>query len=224
MTDTLRRGLIIDVETAPIADAAQYLEEPTAPANYSKPDTIAAYVAKAKAEQLDKCALDLDLARIVAIGVQDEDDNAPMIRLCKTEDAEHAALSWLWSLIQPYPYPRLIGWNLLAFDVPMLQRRSFYLDVKTPPITLGRWKHPDIDDLMLIWSYDGAAKMRSKDFVCRRLGITSSPPDTLTGADIPQAVAEDRWGDVLAHVTADVQKTARLAERMGLFSHTESVL
>ena len=214
---TERRAIIIDVESAPILDAEEFLEDPIPPSNYSKPDTIAAWTAKAKAEQLDKCALDLDLARIVAIGVRHSESDAPLIRICHNGDEEADALRELWSHIQPYPYPRLVGWNLCGFDLPLLLRRSFYLNVPAPHIALGRYRHPDVDDLMLIWSYDGAVKMRSLDFVARRLGIKSQP-DAVTGAEIPRAVAEGRWDVVRAHVTADVEKTARIAERMGLFA------
>jgi hypothetical protein len=35
-------------------------------------------------------------------------------------------------------------------------------------------------------------------------------------AEVAQAVADGRWDAIRAHVTADVQRTARLAEKLGL--------
>ena len=67
-----RRGetmkIIIDLETAALDDAASYLDlaEIKAPANYKDEAKIAAYVEAAKAEALNKAALDFDLARITA--------------------------------------------------------------------------------------------------------------------------------------------------------------
>jgi hypothetical protein len=64
------RYIILDLESHAIPDAATYLTEPVdAPSNYTKPEAIAAYVAKAKQAQLDKAALDIDLARIVCLGL-----------------------------------------------------------------------------------------------------------------------------------------------------------
>ena len=37
--------------------------------------------------------------------------------------------------------------------------------------------------------------------------------------DIALAVAEERWKDVEAHVQADIEKTAALANKLGFFSH-----
>ena len=67
--------IIIDIETAALDDAASYLDlaEIKAPANYKDEAKIAAYVEAAKAEALNKAALDFDLARITAIGIKVDD-------------------------------------------------------------------------------------------------------------------------------------------------------
>ena len=208
----LRGALVFDLESAPIDGAAQYLEEPTAPSNYVKPEAISAYVAKAKAKQLDECALDVDLARIVALGFTNGDGGVSCYPL-KDEQDEREALEHFWGRIQPYPYPRLIGWNVIGFDLPMMIRRSLYLGMAAPSIPLGKYKHPDVDDLMLVWSMDGALKFRSLNFVCKRLGIDI--PDAMSGADVGKAVVENRWEDVVTHCISDVRRTAAVAEKLG---------
>lgn len=216
-SDQSQRGMLVfDVEAAAIGDAAVYLEEPTPPANYSKPEAIAKYVEKAKADQLDKCALDVDLARIVTIATL-HSEHGEAVRVCQTEDEERAALEWFWSLLRPYPYPRLVGWNIVGYDLPLLYRRSLYLGVDAPPMQLGKYRHPDVDDLMLIWSWDGMLKFRSLAFVCKRFGV-DVPGDELTGADIGAAVAAGEFDKVKAHAQADVQRTAALAARLGYFA------
>ncbi len=215
-------AIILDVEATAIDGAAAFIEEPMAPANYKDPKTIATYIEKAKAEQLDKCALDIDLARIVAIGVQGSEYAEPVIYPCQSEREEKAALEALWSIVQPYPFPRLIGWNILAYDLPLLLRRSFYLGVSAPPIQMGKYRHPDIVDLMLTWNFDGLVRTRSLAFVCKRLGIVV--PDGINGAEVPGAIAAGRWEDVIAHARADVERMARIAERLGLFTRSEPVI
>jgi hypothetical protein len=214
-TDHPRSSIVLDCETSALSDAAKYLEEPAPPANFSKPDTIAAWIAKAKVEQLEKASLDMDLARVVCIGVQQE-YSPPVVQLCRDENEERRALAGLWHILGPYPYPRILGWNVL-WDLQMLQRRSFYLGVTSPAIELGKWRHPDVSDIMLMWSYDGQRPFRSLTWVCKRLSIVVDDPLSGGGADVPQAIAEGRWDDVRSHCEADVKRTAAVAARMGLF-------
>jgi predicted PolB exonuclease-like 3'-5' exonuclease len=206
------RRLVFDIETVPLVDAAEYLEEPEAPSNYSKPDAIAKYVEKAKAEQLAKCSLDVDLCRIVAMGWQIEGDRQPSTALVADAD-ESLMLRRFWREVGDH---HLVGFNCLGFDLPVLLRRSLYLGVEAPSIQIDRFKHPKVTDLMDELSYGGKLKLRGLAFYCKRFGI--DVPDPLTGADIAQAVEEGRWQDVEHHVTADIQKTAALASRLGYFA------
>lgn len=211
-----RPALLFDCETAPIVGAADYLETPEAPSNYVKPEVIANYILKAKAELLDRAALDIDLARVVALGALKEGDEEPTIYLCQGEDEERLALEWFWAQLRPYPFPRLVGFNILGYDLPLLLRRSLYLGIKTPPLKIGRFKHDDIDDLMALLNFDDPRKSHKLSFYGKRFGI--SVPDPVTGADIGRLVAEGNWAAVEGHVRADVEQTARLAARMGLFT------
>lgn len=203
--------ICFDIECCPLDDAAEYLEPATAPANYTKPDTIAAYVAKANAEALGRCSLDPDLCRIVAIGWQDE--GATTCAMTTERIAESELLASFWQVFNAHHF---VGYNCLAFDLPVLLRRSLYLGVKAPSIQLDRFRHPQVTDLMQVLSYNGALKFRGLSFYAKRMGLTSDP-DVLTGADIGQAVKDGNWAGIAQHVKADVQKTAALAGRLGLF-------
>jgi predicted PolB exonuclease-like 3'-5' exonuclease len=205
--------LVFDIETAPLTDAAVYIEPADAPANYKDPVKIAAAIAEKNAEALSKCGLDVDLCRVVAIGWQREDEDAPKADMARDDENEAQILADFWRTVGDR---HIVGFNCLAFDLPVLLRRSLYLGVRAPRLQIDRFKHPHVTDLSDELSYGGKLRLRSLSFYCKRFGI--SVPDTMTGADIGQAVAEGRWDDVRAHVVADIKKTAALANKLGFFS------
>lgn len=214
--------LVFDLETAPLPEAADYIEPAKAPGNYKDEAKIAAYIAEKNAENLDGCGLDVDLCRIVAIGWQRENDERPFAlttsssaRRQDTADGltERGLIEAFWAVATGR---HLVGFNCLDFDLPVLLRRSLYLGVKVPPIQIDKFKHPLVTDLMQELCFNGKLKMRGLAFYCRRFGIDI--PDLLTGADMAEAVRQERWTDIEDHVKADVQKTAALASKLGYFS------
>ncbi len=211
--------IVFDIETAPLLDAADYLEPVEAPANYKDPAKIAAYLAEKQAESLDKCALDVDLCRVVALGWQEEGHvtEAVVVRHA-VEEAEVLRAFW-----ERCGHHHLVGFNCLTFDLPVLLRRSLYLGVPAPKIQIDRFKHAHVTDLLAELSYDGKLRMRSLAFYARRFGLVRQ--QTVLSRTIPQAVAENRWEDILWHVLDDVRVTAQLAKRMGFFrGETENVV
>lgn len=210
------RYLILDIETGSIQNAGDYIEPATAPSNYVDKDKIAAYVQKAEAVELSKAALDPDLARVVALGCCDAATGAIDVKLAKDEQEEAVLLSDLWRNIRNLHEMNtmLVGYNILGFDLPVLFRRSIYLNVKAPNIQIDRFKHPSVIDLQSILSYDGKMKWRSLSFYASRFGLTHD--GSITGAEIPGLVAAGEWEKVASHVRADVGTTTALARRMGV--------
>jgi hypothetical protein len=212
--------IILDLETAPIDDAASYIEPVSAPANYKDPDKIASYCKDKQQELVDKAALDPDLCRIVAAGFLTE-DGGPQIWTATDAVGEAAVLTEIWRAIGDR---LIVGFNVCGFDVPVLLRRSLYLRVVSPRIAVDRFKHPRILDLMQELSFNGLLKYHGLDFYCQRFAL-QVPEDEVSGADIPGLVAANQWAKVHQHVESDVAKTAALAERMGHFTQvTEAVL
>jgi len=214
------RHLIIDVETVAIDDVATYLEPVSAPSNYKDEAKIAAYIAEETKRQTDKAALDIDLARIVAIGYyiefpdQSVDGN---VLLCKDETQEMTNLGKLWDTFWKVYVPGgtvAVTFNGLAYDLPLLLRRSLYLGVTAPKLQLDRFRHPDAIDLMQILCLDGRLKMHGLQFYANRFKIPVE--QDITGADIGAAVAAGDWAAVERHCAADVQTTYLLAKRMGV--------
>lgn len=212
------RRLVFDIETAPLAEASGYLEPVDAPANYKDPAKIEAYIAEKSAQELDRCSLDVDLCRVVAIGWCLEGDAPTVTTVAEATETQLIAAFW-----QIADLRHLVGFNCLGFDLPVLLRRSLYLGVVRPTIQIDKYRHPAVTDLSDELSFAGKLRLRGLAFYCKRFGI--EVPDTLSGADIAAAVREGRWADVASHCAADITKTARLGEKLGMFNRAaEAVL
>ena len=205
--------IVLDIETAPIANAADYIEPIEAPANYKDEDKIAEYIAHARQAKLDKAALDPDLCRIVALGVWPENGDPEVPATIISEAVERPSLQYFW---RHYGACHFIGKNCLAFDLPVLLRRSLYLGIEAPAIQLDRFRHPQVTDLQAILSMNNPAWWHTLTFYCRRFGL-DVPEDATTGADIRALVETGDWEGVRAHCLADVIRTGKLAARLGLF-------
>lgn len=203
--------IVIDVEAIGIPDVETYLEPVKAPENYKDPLKIAAYEVEERAKQIERAALDVDLARIIMIGIKA--DAAVDTLRCEDEKGERYALGVLWE--QYYHSDcKLVTYNGLGYDLPLLLRRSLYLGIKTPYIQVDRFKHPQVIDLMAILSMDGKLKAHSLSFYLNRFGYPNGGPD-ITGADIAARYQVGDWAAIEQHCRMDVEATAWLAERIG---------
>jgi predicted PolB exonuclease-like 3'-5' exonuclease len=219
--------LMVDIETVAIPGVERFLGAIEAPANYTKPEAIAAYIEKATAKERDLAALDPDLARVVAIGFQLEGERAPLGAIAKDEEEEARVLDRFWAYYRKasadnsFGGVKLCGFNVAGFDVPVLLRRSLYLRVPAPEFRLGRfaYQHPQIVDLQDACTMDGhsAFKWRSKDWWIKRMGLAGSE-DAHTGADVAALVATGQWDAVLHHAKADVTKEIQMAQWLGIWS------
>jgi len=201
--------LYFDIETAPMAGAADWIEPGEAPANYKDAEKIRAYIEAAQVKELEKAALDLDLCRVVAIGWA-VNDHQP-ISMVDTD--ERAMLESFWTFVRE-PGRTLVGFNCLGFDLPVLVRRSQYLGIPVPYLNVAKHRHPGIIDLMQLLCFDGLVRARSQSFYCRRFGITAGSDDPVTGADIGRLVEAEAWTAIETHVIADVEKTRALYKRL----------
>jgi uncharacterized protein YprB with RNaseH-like and TPR domain len=205
---------VIDIETTGLPDAAEYATEPiSAPSNWKDPEKIAAYVAEKQAEQINKAGLDLDLCRVVAVGLQREGAAGVQVLTAGDEAEERGLLTALWSQLLKVQHPVLVGFNHVGFDLPVLMRRSQYLNVAYPRLSLDKYRTPHID-IMAHLTWHGLVRARSLKFYARRFGIPFD--DAVSGADIPKLVESGDWNKVIAHVSSDVELTAALARRIGV--------
>lgn len=203
----------IDIETVGLPDAKEFAEPIAAPSNYKDPAKIAEYIATAEAAQITKAGLDLDLCRVVAVGLQYERTNAPTVLMAKDAAEEPSLLDELWARLLKDKCPVLVGFNHIGFDLPVLMRRCQYLGVTYPNISLDRYQTRHID-LMLKLTWNGLVRARSLKFYAKRFGIPCD--DAVSGAEIGALVAAGAWDKVEAHVTSDVRLTMALGRKLGV--------
>jgi hypothetical protein len=207
--------IVLDIATAPLENAADFLDgEFAAPANYTDPVKIAAYISKAQAEAHGSCALDPDLCRIsayLAVGhgaVATQECAAPQI---PNEAVERTALEVL--AIHLRNNARLISYNGLRFDWPVLNARARYLGVKLN-INLDRFKSPHVDLYAKLTNH-GQLKGHSLSWWVKRHEWTDLTKP-LEGKEESRVFETGRWQELAESLRHDVEATRRLAVWAGV--------
>ncbi len=207
--------VVVDIETAGLPNAADFLEPVHAAKNLKDPEKVKADIEARTAERDGKLALDWNVGRIVALGWWTETHGTTAL-LCKDESLERAALGTFW---RECKHRTIVGFNIKGFDLKFMVQRSRYLGVPYPLLDLGKYTRKGIIDLFseLTFNdgtYDQGAMRRTLHAFCRRFGIAVD--DTVTGADVPALVAADDWAPILAHVKSDVELEVALAIKLGV--------
>jgi hypothetical protein len=199
--------LILDIATAPIPDAALYLEGSVKPpANYKDADKIAAYVAEKEAERLAMAATDIDLARITGLGMARADGDVISV-LGRDGDNEPALLLDLVAALRSRP--TILTYGGFNFDLPLVMRRARYLGVDFPALNLDRYKSPHLD-LCDLLSDRNPQRRRSLGFYAKRLGWTDLVKP-LSGAEEAKVPQTGQWDELVASLRHDITATFRLA-------------
>lgn len=202
-------SIVIDIETIPNLEMTDFMPTPKAPKNYKDPDKIAAYVQDKEQEQVAGMALDIDFAKISAVGLAFGIEGDPISYLVRDVLDEMEILEFVWTLISNTRGP-VIGWNVRGFDLPILKRRAWVLDV---PVNIGfeisRYSK-DIVDLMQLLYHEGygpGPRARSLKVVYP-MYVGENPLPELDGSQV------DDMGDetLRAYVENDVVMTQQLAQ------------
>jgi hypothetical protein len=220
-------ALVIDLETAAIDRAGEFVETPSAPANYKDEAKIAAYIEEARQTSINRCGLDPDLGRIVCGGFMLEGrDDEPVVIPCRTERDEALFLRDLWKevVLPNRAHRTIITFNGLSFDLLFLMRRSLYLGVVYPHLNIDRYRTSHVD-LCARLSFNGVLKPHSLQFYAKRFSLPVEP-DPISGADIPAMVkdgSDTSWKMIQRHCRSDVLTTYLLASRLQYVDYDENV-
>jgi hypothetical protein len=207
----MRHWLILDVATSALPDAETYLEGTVrAPKTYKDPQAIKDYIAEKQAERLASAALDVDLARVIGLGVITDAFPTPATATLCDEEAERRELAGLADDI--HSGVTLITFGGFNFDLPLIQRRARYLGVNFPKLNLDRYRSPHID-LCEELSDRNPQRRRSLEFYAKRLGMGITK--TLSGAEEAQVPTTGKWDELAESLKHDVEATYRLAQWLG---------
>jgi len=203
---------IVDIETIPHHEADNWLEPVEPDARLVDPVKIKASIESKTADRNDKLGLDPDCCRIVALGYVDVGHGDPICALCMDEESEKFALERFWATYKEHE-TRLVTFYGFNFDLPVLLRRSMYLGVNAPPISLDKYRSQHID----VWqrlSFNGVIKAHSLAFYGKRLGIGTL--DKVDGADVAGLWAAGEYEQVREHCLSDVGLCHAVANRLKL--------
>ena len=214
--------IVVDLETAGLPNAADFLEPVSAAKNLVDPAKVKADIEKRTAERDEKLALDWNVGRIVALAWWTE-ARGISAGCCQDEAHEAELIAAFWETAR---MRTIVGFNIKGFDLRFLVQRSRYLGINHPMLDFSKYSRNGITDLYLDLTfgdglYDQGAMRRTLHAFCKRFGIPVE--DAVQGKDIPALVEAGDWDSVRRHVVSDVTLTVALARRIGLIQQPQPV-
>jgi len=212
--------LYFDIETIPDQRPGtldKLREEVTAPARYSKPDSIDLWLAenreKAALEALSKTSFDPAYGHVCTIGWATNDGDV-RVEHAETVGEEAEILSAFFRAV-PRRDVTLVGHNIVGFDLRFLSRRALLLGVELPSDrTWPRDPKPwgaGIFDTMHGWAGTGRGDMISMNKLCGILGIVGK--EDFDGSMVADAWAEGRHMTIAQYCDDDVRRTRAIHQK-----------
>jgi hypothetical protein len=222
--------LYFDIETLPCNDPgiiAEIGKTITAPANYSKPESIVKWMeenfAAALTEKVAKTSFDGLLGSIACICYAFDD--GPVFEVSVHGHTEREMLEHFYSHVYDVASVEhhaglspidltVCGHNVAGFDLPFIKHRSVINGVR-PPVQMFKAMNAKawdfcIADTMLMWSAD-REKRASMDKLCRAFGIPGK-------GDFDGSMVAATWPTdpqkVIDYCKADVERTRQIYKRL----------
>ncbi len=200
------RKLFFHLETRARPEAVALLPVPHAPTNYKDPEEIAAYIAEKRTAQIREAALDPDTGEIIALGLRLYPEASTVAVYTRSDCDEGALLKAFWdSAAEAEGW--FVGYNLLAFDLPYLLRRSMALGVQPTlvPILRRDQLYPILDLYGLLFNWQPGKPLAT---VAKLYGL----PNGCAVGEVEVSAMDDEI--LRTHLQHQVQLTVALYERM----------
>lgn len=210
--------IALDIETIPNPDAVARMPEPEVKTgNIKDPAKIKAKQDEAKAEMLEKAALDPLTGRVACYAFVSGDGEWGDIISEATDAAETALLQGLFEKLGADGV-RLVTWNGIGFDLPYIYQRAVLLNVcpanfGAPPLNAWtRRYNTDLHyDLMQVWG-NWVERIKLDTVANMVLGERKTEIDVTTFAALIQT--EEGRARIAEYCIKDTRLTWRLFERM----------
>ena len=214
------KHVFFDIETIP-SQLPGVLDEfkaaVKAPGQYKKPESIAEWLrenrdAEGEAEWL-RTSFDGGMGHVCVIGWA-VDDGEPVSLQSADISTERTMLAAFFDALRDIgPGQKLVGHNIIGFDIPFLWKRAMVLGVK-PSFTFPRNPKPwgeSVADTMLMWDATQRAG-GSMDRICRLMGIPGK--GDMDGSKVWPMVRDGEIDAVADYCRGDVSRTREMFKRM----------
>lgn len=219
------KTVFLDIETIPSqlpGMRAEFIAAVTAPARYSKPESIAEWLRENRESEGEaawlKTSFDGGIGHVCCISLAVDDGPARSYEVFADSfgrrDDEAGMLSAFFDDLTGIGRSVMVGHNIIGFDLPFLWKRCMVLDVKPPswfPRNPSKYGSELVRDTMLLWDQDQRTGS-SMDRICRMLGIPGK--GNISGADVWPMVKVGDIAGVAEYCRADVERTRAMFKRM----------
>lgn len=220
----------LDIETLPTTDAdviAEIASNIKPPANYSKPETIAKWMAENKEQAVKEAVHKTGISGLygsIACICYAVDDGEVHTVSVYGGDEEEMLIDFYEHIVQltsieahhgmvmsPVTF---VGHNIIGFDLPFIKHRSIINAVRPPASFIKAfdakpWGN-EVADTMLMWSSD-KEKRASMDKLCKAFGIPGK-------GDFDGSMVAETWPvdpqKVIDYCADDVRRTRQMYKRI----------
>lgn len=205
----MKARVFFDIETSALPDSeiAGMVPEFSAPKNYRSEDKIAEYIRLERDTWMSRAALSAETGCVLAIGLRESGVNTII-----AESEEAATLAKFWTVLEAKAADHWIGFNIAAFDLPFLIRRSWHHGVTVPQGVMpgGRMNHGIFTDLMQEWQCGERHERISLDRLARFCGLRGKNG---SGKEFSRLWATERKL-AIAYLENDLLLTEQIAARL----------
>jgi predicted PolB exonuclease-like 3'-5' exonuclease len=212
--------ITFDLETLQCTDEEvieSFRKSIKAPANYSKPETIAKWHeengAQALADMVAKTSFDGLYGSIACIAWSIGGDVTATFK----DQTEPEAITHFYEFIDNNigDSDRFCGHNLAGFDLPFLKHRSIILGIRPPRVLMSAmiakpWDNC-ISDTMLMWN-PNREKYASMDKLCKAFGIKGK--EGFDGSMVNEEWVNGDRSKVIEYCKDDVRRTIEIYNRI----------
>lgn len=207
-------NLVCDIETGPLH--IEHLREIMPSFEASKalkdPEKIKADIEGKMNAWLGDAALNADTGQVLAIGFKTGEGVTTFVQGEATTEGD--VLKAAWKFIGDAQFPRIIGHNIKAFDLPFMMRRSWAVGVVPVNFMKGRYFDASVVDTLEAYAC-GTREMIGLGRLAKFLGV-GEPFGS--GKDFSKLFfgSEEDQKNAMKHLVTDLELTWKVAERMNL--------